>query len=247
VLIRSELRDGIAVVSLDRPERANALEPGLLGELNEQLAGVQRNRAPLVLTGSGRAFCAGADLKWLGACPDPAQAVAELVAAHHAAIGLLLDMPAPVIAAINGIIAGGGLGLALAADYRVAGRSATFTAAYFRLGLPPDGGASAFLERTIGATRAMELLLTNRTLSADQAQAWGMVNEVVADEQLVECAVSFARDLPRVPSYTLLQTRRLLDMAYIRNQLQLESVAIRTAARGEDFRRALHDFLDKHQ
>jgi len=125
--------------------------------------------------------------------------------------------------------------------------AATFTAAYFRLGLPPDGGASAFLERTIGATRAMELLLTNRTLSADQAQAWGMVNEVVADEQLVERAVSFARDLPRVPSYTLLQTRRLLDMAYIRNQLQLESVAIRTAARGEDFRRALHDFLDKHQ
>jgi 2-(1,2-epoxy-1,2-dihydrophenyl)acetyl-CoA isomerase len=200
----------------------------------------------VVLTATGRAFCAGADLKWLASCHDPALAVAELVAAHHAAIGLLLDMPAPVIAAINGIVAGGGLGLALAADYRIACHSATFTAAYFRLGLTPDGGASAFLERTIGTTRAMELLLTNRTLSAGEALSWGMVNEVVPDDELLARALAFARWLPRVPSYTLLQTRRLLDMAYIRNQLQLESVAIRTAARGEHFRRALAEFVAQH-
>ena len=245
-MIRREQRDGVAVLVLDRPERANALAPELLAALNEQLAQVQRERLPLVLTGSGRAFCPGSDLTWLGTCGDPALAVAELVAVHHAAISSLLDMPTPVIAAVNGSVAGGGLGLALAADYRVAAHSATFTAAYFRLGLPPDGGASAFLERTIGVTRAMELLLTNRTLASSEALAWGLVNEVVPDDALLEHAVSFARGLHRVPSYTLLQTRRLLDMAYIRNQLQLESVAIRTAARGEDFRRALREFLAQH-
>jgi 2-(1,2-epoxy-1,2-dihydrophenyl)acetyl-CoA isomerase len=245
-VIRREQRDGVAIVTLDRSERANALAPDLLAALNEELGEVQRQRVPLVLTATGRAFCVGADLKWLGTFRDPALAVAELVAVHHAVICLLLDMPAPVIAAINGSVAGGGLGLALAADYRVAARSASLTAAYFRLGLPPDGGASAFLERTIGATRAMELLLTNRTLHSDQALAWGLVNEVVPDEELLDRAVSFASGLPGVPSYTLLQTRRLLDMAYIRNQLQLESVAIRTAARGEYFRKSLRDFVDRH-
>ena len=92
----------------------------------------------------------------------------------------------------------------------------------------------------------MELLLSNRTLSADEALAWTMVNEVVADDVLLERAVAFARELPRVPAYTLLQTRRLLDVANIRNQLQLESVAIRTAARGEFFRQALREFAARH-
>jgi 2-(1,2-epoxy-1,2-dihydrophenyl)acetyl-CoA isomerase len=245
-VIRVERRDGVSIVSLDRVQRANALAPELLSALNEQLAQVQRERRPVVLTACGRAFCPGADLKWLATCRDPSLAVAELVAVHHAAIALILEIPAPVVAAINGIVAGGGLGLALAADYRVAARSATFTAGYFRVGLPPDGGASAFLERSIGVARTMELLLTNRTLDADEALDWGLANEVVADDALLERAVAFARDLPTVPAYTLLQTRRLLDMANLHNQLQLESVAIRTAARGDFFRQALQEFVAKH-
>src|SRR6185437_7266138 len=104
----------------------------------------------------------------------------------------------------------------------------------------------AFLERTIGVARAMELLLTNRRLPADEALEWGMVNEVVPDSALLERAVAFAAGLQYVPSYALLQTRRLLDMAYIRNQLQLESVAIRTSARGEFFRQAVREFADRH-
>jgi 2-(1,2-epoxy-1,2-dihydrophenyl)acetyl-CoA isomerase len=199
-----------------------------------------------VLTGTGRAFCSGADLKWLAAQHDPALGVAELVAVHHSAILTLLELRVPVIAAINGAVAGGGLGLALATDYRIAGEGATFTAAYFRLGLTPDGGSSAFLERTIGAARALELLLTNRTLNAREALEWHLINDVVADGVLLERAVDFARSLPPVTGYTLLQTRRLLDMAGIRHQLQLESVAIRTAARGEVFRAALRAFVEAH-
>ena len=104
-------------------------------------------------------------------------------------------MPVPVIAALNGPAAGGGLGLALATDYCLAAESASFTAAYFRLGLTPDGGASTFLERSIGLMRTRELLLTNRRLGAREAYDWGLVNAVVADEELLDQAVAFAENL----------------------------------------------------
>jgi len=245
-VIASEIHDGVTVIRIERPERRNALVPELLSELVERLGEAVRHGRPIVVTGSGGAFCAGADLKWLGTCGDPAQGVAELVAMHHAAIMCLLDAGVPTVAAIGGIVAGGGIGLALAPDYRIAAERATFTAAYFRLGLTPDGGSSAFLERTIGANRAMDLLLTNRRLTAREAFDWGMLSEVVADADLLERAIAFASQLPAVPGYTLLQTRRLLDVAQIRHQLQLESVAIRTAARGEVFRQALERFLAEH-
>ena len=160
----------------------------------------------MVLTAAGTAFCLGADLKWMGACPDPAQGVAELVAMHHLAITTLLEMPVPVIVAINGAVAGGGLGLALAADYRIAAQQATFTAAYFRLGLTPDGGSSAFLPGLIGRARTLELLLTNRSLRAAEALEWGLVNEVASDDAVVSRAVAFANSLEEVQGWTLLQT-----------------------------------------
>jgi 2-(1,2-epoxy-1,2-dihydrophenyl)acetyl-CoA isomerase len=245
-LIGVRALDGATVISLERPAHSNALVPELLAELVARLGEAALAQRPIVLTGSAGAFCAGADLKWLGSCADPAQGVAELVAMHHTAIVSLLDARVPTISAINGSVAGGGLGLALAPDYRIASERATFTAAYFRLGLTPDGGSSAFLERTIGAARAMEMLLTNRRLGAAEVLEWGMLNEVVPADALLDRALAFARALPSVPAYTLLQTRRLLDMAQIRHQLQLESVAIRTAARGEVFRSALAAFLAAH-
>jgi 2-(1,2-epoxy-1,2-dihydrophenyl)acetyl-CoA isomerase len=245
-VITTESRDGIAVIRLDRADGHNALIPAFLESLVEHLHQAGATGRPVVLTATGSTFCPGADLKWLGSARDPALAVADLVAVHHLVISTLLDMPVPVVAAINGSVAGGGLGLALASDYRIAGQRATFTAAYFRLGLTPDGGSSAFLERTIGAARTLELLLTNRRLSAADALAWGMVNEVVVDGDLLDRAVGFAGSLAAVPAYALRQSRRLLDTINMRDQLQLEAVAIRTAARGEVFRAALKAFLAAH-
>ena len=246
-MIATESRDGIHVVRLDRPARRNALVPEMLSILVEQLRKAGASERPVILTGTDPAFCAGADLNWLASQRDPGLAVADLVAVHHLAITTLVEMPVPVIVAINGATAGGGLGLALAADYAIAAETrASFTAAYFRLGLTPDGGSSAFLERTIGPARTRELLLTNRRLSAREALDWAMVNEVVPDEQLLERSLELAQSLVHVPSYVLLHTRRLLDASYLRNQLQLESVAIRTAARGDFFRRALRKFAEAH-
>src|SRR5207253_3498429 len=204
-------------ISLNRPDGHNALVPALLEKLVEHLQQGGATGRPVVLTATGSTFCPGADLKWLGSYHDPALAVADLVAEHHLAITTLLDMPVPVIAAINGSVAGGGLGLALATDYRIAAQRATFTAAYFRLGLTPDGGSSAFLERTIGAARALELLLTNRRLGAVEALAWGLVGEVVDDDQLLDRAIAFATSLAPVPAYALRQSRRLLDTINMRH------------------------------
>jgi 2-(1,2-epoxy-1,2-dihydrophenyl)acetyl-CoA isomerase len=247
-VIATESHDGIIVVRLDRPAQRNALVPELLQALVKHLQQVAASsQRPVILTANGPSFCVGADLKWLARQHDPAVGVADLVAVHHLAITTIVEMPVPVIAAINGAIAGGGLGLALAADYVIAAeRGASFTAAYFRLGLTPDGGSSAFLERAIGPARTRELLLTNRRLGAREAYGWGLVNEVVADEELLARALRFADELPFVPGYALLQTRRLLDASFLRNQLQLESVAIRTAARGEFFRAALAKFAEAH-
>ena len=245
-MIGCEVREGVTVLRLDRPARLNAMIPSMVMALVEDLRGAASGGRPIVLTGSGSAFCVGADLKWLASLRDPALGVAELVAVHHLAVTTIVDMPVPVIAAVNGAVAGGGLGLALAPDYCIAAEGASFRTAYFRLGLTPDGGSSAFLERTIGSARTLELLLTNRRLSAREAHSWGLVNEVVDDEEILDRAIRFGSQLDPVPSYTLLQSRRLLDASYLRNQLQLESVAIRTAARGEFFKAALRAFVEAH-
>ena len=245
-MIATEFRDGITLLRLDRPSRLNAIIPSLVSALVDQLRLAATRQHPVILTGADPAFCVGADLNWLAGLRDPALGVAELVAVHHLAITTIVEMPVPVIAAVNGAVAGGGLGLALAPDYCIAAESAYFTTAYFRLGLTPDGGSSVFLERAIGPARTRDLLLTNRRLSAREAFDWGLVNEVVEASDLVDRAIDFAAELSPVPAYTLLQSRRLLDADNLRNQLQLESVAIRTAARSEFFKAALRTFADAH-
>ena len=248
-MIRTETRDGVEILTLDRPERRNALVPELMAAAAEQLQRCSQrpDLRGIVLTGAGPAFCVGADLKWL-AEGDPGAGVATLVHAYHDVIRAVRAAPAPVIAAVNGAAAGGGMGLALAADYRVASPNATFTAAYFRLGLTPDGGNSAFLVRMIGAARAMELLLTNRSLSAEQASAWGLVGEVVPPESLLDRAREHATGLRRLPPEALLATRRLLDVATtqpLTAQLDAEAEAISTAAQSERFRQAIEAFLGR--
>ena len=138
------------------------------------------------------------------------------------------------------------LSLALAADLRIASTRATMTAAYFRLGLPPDGGTSAFLARSIGAARAVQLLLTNRILSADEMLAWGLLHQVVAPESLLDRACDLASSLTQVPPATLLATRALLDRAASDSLLAVldaEELAMRTAARSPEFRAALDAFV----
>ncbi len=248
-MLRAERRAAIECVWLERPAQHNALVPELLEALSAHLVSLQSAPpAAVVLTGAGQDFCVGADVRWMAGWRQPAEGVALLVAAHHAAVAAMRATPAPIVAAVNGAAAGGGLSLALAADLRVAGRGATFTAAWARLGLPPDGGASAFLVRGIGANRALELLLSNRSLSAAEALDWGLVNRLASDSDLVAEACTFAATLAGVPSETLLTNRRLLDAAGalpLETVLQREALAMRSAARRPAFRARLRSLLDR--
>jgi 2-(1,2-epoxy-1,2-dihydrophenyl)acetyl-CoA isomerase len=249
-MIATQTRNGVAVITLNRPERRNAMVPEMVAELGQQVRAVGRAEATqaIVLTGAGPAFCVGADLKWLAGCADPAEAVATLVAAHHAVIRALREAPVPIVAAVNGVAAGGGMSLALAADYRVAALGASFVAAYSRLGLPPDGGTSAFLVRAVGVARAMELLLSNRPLAAGEARAWGLVGEVVPSGALLDRACTVAAAVAHVRGETLLTIRRLLDTATaqpLEAQLDLEEEAMRAAAASGTFKEALLRFLEK--
>jgi 2-(1,2-epoxy-1,2-dihydrophenyl)acetyl-CoA isomerase len=250
-VITTERRDDVEVIRLSRPERRNAMVPEMMSALADQLRTSARDASVrgMVLTGSGASFSVGADLKWLAEQTDPGEAVAALVTVHHQAVRAMREAPAPLIAAMNGAAAGGGLSLALAADYRIAGWGATVTAAYFRLGLPPDGGNSALLARSIGAGRAMDLLMTNRTLSAEEARDWGLVGDVVPSGVLVERACAIATGAANLPAQTLLATRHLLDSGLawpLDKLLDAEATAMRQAAQRDEFKAALAAFLQRH-
>ena len=195
--------DGIVVLTLDRPERLNAMSLPLIDELHAALAEVAADDAArvLVLTGSGRGFCAGLDLVDLaptssapGEGRGRVQRGMDLQQRIASLVPTLRGLRVPVIAAVNGAAAGGGLALALASDVRIAGRSARFNVAFVRIGLSGcDIGVSWLLPRWIGASRAFELLLTGRIVESTEAGDIGLVSRVVDDEDLLQEALSTAR------------------------------------------------------
>ncbi len=236
-----EDREGLAVLTLNRPERRNAMTPELTDELAAELA--KAAARAFVITGAPPAFCVGADLKWMGTFTDPSEAVAASVRHHHQALRAMRACPVPVLTAVNGAAAGGGMSLALAGDVCLASPSASFTAAYFRLGLTPDGGNSVFLPALVGRGRAMELLLSNRTLSAAEAADLGLIGEVSGDP--VARACSLAAGFATVPAETLATTRRLLDGAGFEAALEAEEAAVIAAAQRPEFVAALNGFLKR--
>jgi 2-(1,2-epoxy-1,2-dihydrophenyl)acetyl-CoA isomerase len=224
-----------AVVSIPR-----TMTPDGMAALVEALRAARGTA--IVLAGAGSAFCLGADLKWLGSLADPGEGVARLVAEHHRVVRAIREAPVPVLAVVNGAAAGGGMSLALAADYVVAGPGASFTAAYFRLGLTPDGGNSVFLPALLGAGRAMELLLTNRTLRASEAVALGLAAEAAEDP--LARAGEVASDFTTAPAESLIAARRLLAPD-LEARLDAEEAAVGAAARRPEFARALAAFLSR--
>jgi 2-(1,2-epoxy-1,2-dihydrophenyl)acetyl-CoA isomerase len=182
------IESGVARVTINRPAQMNAIDVLTAKELAlaaKQCSADSTVRC-VVLTGAGdRAFCAGGDVAGFASDPERVDSLLEEMTAHlHDAISVLARMRAPVVARVNGTVAGAGLGLMVAADLAVASQKAKFTSAYTKIGLTPDGSTTWFLPRLIGHRRTKELYLLNRVLSADEAMAWGLVNRVVAPEEL---------------------------------------------------------------
>ena len=192
--------EGVTRITLDRPECLNAMNATLIAELHEALAGIaiDRDCRVVVLTGAGRGFCAGIDLAGYGDAPRSAEldrvGATFAIQTHIAAlVPRLRSLPQPVIAAVNGPAAGGGLALALASDIRIASRTARFNVAFVRLGLSGcDIGVSWLLPRLIGASRAWELMLTGRIIEAEEADRIGLVLRVVPDDELQGAALETA-------------------------------------------------------
>ena len=241
-------QEGIAHICFNRPEAFNAIDLSLAREFHAACRDVAADRQlrALVLSGKGRAFMAGGDLASMA--DDPAGVCAAVVAEMHAAIALLAQLDAPVIAAVQGLVAGGGLGVALCADLVVAADNARFNVASLLIGASPDCGLSWQLPRRIGQGRALELALLCEPVAADQALAMGLVNRVVPGEQLVEQAEALARRLAAGPALAVARTKRLLRAAMdhdLPTQLQAEADSMAACAASADFAEGLAALRDK--
>jgi 2-(1,2-epoxy-1,2-dihydrophenyl)acetyl-CoA isomerase len=248
--VHLEVRDFIAHLTLTRPDAANTLNLQFGREFLAATAAIRLNRSvrAVLMRGEGKNFCFGGDLKGMVAAGDDIGGyLADLTTNLHAGMTHLARMDAPVIAAVRGTAAGGGLGLVLAADLAVAGKSAKFVSAYTAAGLTPDAGCTFLLPRAVGYKRAMEMFLTNRALGAEEALAWGIVNQVVEDDQVDDTAASLARRLAGGASGAFGAVKRLLGESEAGWEAQLARESRSIAARGasEEGREGIAAFLEK--
>ena len=251
-VVQVETRGPVALVTLNRAETGNALNLQVAMDLLAAAMTCARNAAvrAVVLSGAGRHFCFGGDLRAFGTrAPGGDDYIRELTTYLHAAISQFVRMDPPVIAAVNGTAAGAGVGLVAMADLAVCGRSAKFNLAYTQAGLTPDAGTTFILPRTLGLKRTMELLLLNRTLTAAEALGWGLVNEVVSEEQLLARALELAEQLAAGASCAYGATKRLIahSLGAFESQMVLESETIAAHAVGAEAAEGIGAFLEKRK
>jgi 2-(1,2-epoxy-1,2-dihydrophenyl)acetyl-CoA isomerase len=260
--LRFELVDGVALVTLNRPERLNALSPGLVHELLDVVETTQHSDdvRVLVLTGEGRGFCAGADVL---ASAEEREADKELderdgyrrmlegpIGHWGVLYSALARYPKPIIAAVTGVTAGAGLSLATVADIRIASTAARFIAVFIRRGLVPDTGTTWHLPQLIGRGRAIEMMMTGDEIDAATADRWGLVNRVVEPEALMEDAMALAGRLASGPTVAIELTKRLVNDVTregFDRQLQNEAWAGTRVAGSEDAGEGMRAFAEQRE
>jgi 2-(1,2-epoxy-1,2-dihydrophenyl)acetyl-CoA isomerase len=251
--LKIEIDGEIGTLTLNRPDAFNAMSPEMIGEMTVAFAWLA-DRAPLralIVTGAGKAFCAGGDVTWFrkGVEDDSIDLPSEVrrgAEALHAAIVDLRRIPYPVVAAINGPAAGAGFSLALACDTRIASEASFFACAYGRIGASPDGGMTYFLPRVVGPSRALELLLDDPNLSAAEALAEGLVREVVGPDELMATARARAEKLAAMAPHYVRTAKRLCAVSIensLTEHLQLERHGIADSMATEDLRNGVEAFF----
>jgi 2-(1,2-epoxy-1,2-dihydrophenyl)acetyl-CoA isomerase len=242
----------VAVLKLDHQEVMNAVSLEMLASLGEALDAIDENKSEvrcLVITGTGRAFCTGANLQGRNnQKPGKSNAGAALETAFHPFLRRLRKLHCPIVTSVNGPAAGAGLSFALMGDMILCARSAYFLQAFRRIGLVPDCGSTWLLPRLIGKARSVELSLMGERLPAEKALEWGMVNRVYDDAVLAEETMKLAHDLANGPTVALSLIRKLYwdspDNSF-EDQLNLEFESQRTAGATEDFKEGVTAFLEK--
>jgi 2-(1,2-epoxy-1,2-dihydrophenyl)acetyl-CoA isomerase len=246
--VKRERREAVALLTLDQPETLNAMTPDLLEDLTDsirEMAGDLQVRA-LVLTGAGRGFCSGQNLKEFRAISY--DMVASVMRHYWPALQAMRECRVPVVVAVNGVAAGGGFSLAMAGDMIVAARSASFIQVFSRIGLVPDLGSSWLLPRLVGRQRALDLMFLNEPLSAEKARDWGLVREVFDDATMLEGAMKLASRLAEGPTRALVATRQLLEesehssfAAHFRREIEVQA----NIREGEDALEGRKAFAEK--
>jgi 2-(1,2-epoxy-1,2-dihydrophenyl)acetyl-CoA isomerase len=245
--------DGLATLTLNAPERLNAVSRKMIAEIKSAWDDVAADRSvrAVLLTGTGRGFCAGADL----ADPDRetgdnADSGAALDKFFNPVIRTMRSVPKPIVAAVNGVAAGVGMSFAMAADIAVAAKSASFLQAFARIGLLPDGGSTWFLPRLVGDQRARAMAMLAPQISADQAKQWGLIWDVVEDAALMPTATELARRLANGPTQSLARIKEAMNRASgntLSQQLDVERDFQRELGRSEDFKEGVEAFLAKRK
>jgi 2-(1,2-epoxy-1,2-dihydrophenyl)acetyl-CoA isomerase len=246
-----DITDGVARLTLNRPGVSNAIDLELAEALADATARIEAadDVRVVLLRGAGPRFCAGGDVRAFAAAGDAlGEVLGTVLDALHRAVRDLADLEAPVVAAVQGSAAGGGLSLVAGADLVVAAASARFVLAYTAIGLVPDGGGTWFLARLLGLRRATELALTNRVLDAQEALDWGLVNRVVDDDELGAEAERLVTELAAGPTGALGATKRLLRhslRASLTEQLGAEATAMIRAGETTDGQEGVRAFVEK--
>jgi 2-(1,2-epoxy-1,2-dihydrophenyl)acetyl-CoA isomerase len=248
-----ERNEGVATITLNRPEAFNALDMQLAREFHEAIVTCSEEDAVrvVVITGSGRAFCAGGDVKGFCDQVDTIGTHVKLLTTElHGAVSRMVRMCKPTITAVNGVAAGGGMSLALAGDLILATASARFTMAYTQIGASPDGSSSFTLPRLVGVKRALQLTLLNPVLSAHEAMEWGLVNQVFADDQFQSEVREIALQLAQGPTLAYGRTKALFYSSTsetLETQMEHEAQMIAACGRTADFREGIFAFAEKRQ
>jgi 2-(1,2-epoxy-1,2-dihydrophenyl)acetyl-CoA isomerase len=244
--------DGIARITLARPDRLNSFTSQMHAELREALARVRDDSGTrvLLLTGEGRGFCAGQDLSDRAVAPGAAPVdLGQSIEENYKPLVLALrNLPLPVVCAVNGVAAGAGANIALACDIVIAARSASFIQAFCKIGLIPDSGGTWFLPRLVGDARAMGLALLGDKLTAEQAAAWGLIWQCVDDDALMPTVDRLLEQLAAAPTRGLAAIKRALHESAghsLAAQLDLERDVQRELGRSDDYREGVAAFLAK--
>ncbi len=250
--IRFEARDGIARLTLNRPDKLNSFNGAMHAELRAALNGVQHDKSirVLVITGAGRGFCAGQDLADPDMAMGPLQPDIGNVVEHHykPLILALQNLRVPTVAQVNGIAAGAGASLALACDLVIAAKSAAFLQAFSKIGLIPDTGGTWFLPQRVGMARAMGLALLAEKLPAEKAAEWGLIWQAVDDSELASTVDQLAAQLAAMPTKALVRTRQAMHAApnhTLEQQLNMEGGFMRELGWSPDFAEGVAAFMEK--
>ncbi len=251
--VATSMRGKVGCLLLDRPDKRNPIDVEMIDAIDkgiDELLG-QGARA-IVIGANGKMFSGGGDVKVFGEALETglAEALGPTLVRFNAFLVRLTQVPVPVIAAIEGAAAGGGMGLALAADLRVVGRSARLVAAQFRLGATPDGGLTYFLARSLGAPRALKLIMSSGSLDAEELLAAGLTESIVDDGTATEAALALAESYTNIPPLALTHLRQLVasaGTAGLKAQLDAEAAVIRELWRSDDLREGIVAFLERRE